>query len=379
MILSVDTESNTYNKGSPFDSRYKAVCYSWADESGSGADQISEDSLAVLADRINGSRILVGFNLKYDLHVLRKLGVYNGDYGGTIWDCQIGEFILSRQRERYPSLEEALQRHGLGHKLDVVKKEYWDKGIQTDEVPWPILSEYAEQDAVMTLKLYHRQCELLSPVQQRLVRLMGMDLLILEEMEWNGLTFNEEMCQQRSTEIAGEIQQITDQLSKVYPNVPINFNSGDQLSAFLYGGTIEEEVREHVGFFKTGLKIGQPRYRVHTVLHEIPRLVQPVKGSQLAKEGYYATNADTLLKLRPSRATKGIIELIQRQVRLHTLLSKSYDGLLKSNRDGYWEPGVLHGQFNQCVAQTGRLSSSAPNLQNIDSEALELFVSRYAD
>ena len=43
-----------------------------------------------------------------------------------------------------------------------------------------------------------------------------------------------------------------------------------------------------------------------------------------------------------------------------------------------WETNVLHGQLNQCVARTGRLSSSKPNLQNFDGEIKQLFGSRYA-
>lgn len=374
-ILALDTENNTYNKGSWSDSRFRAVCWSSASSSGSRVHPSDADGLARLSEHIVGATLLVGFNWKYDVNVFRKLGV--DLYGYQCWDCQIGEFILSNQRERYPSLEDSLIRHNLGHKLDVVKTEYWERGIQTDAVPWDVLSEYAEQDAVMTLKLYEKQQEVMTLAQKRLCRMMCMDLLVLADIEWNGIKFDEELCAQRAETIKKEIQGITGELSSIYPNVPINFNSGDQLSAFLYGGTIVEEVKEHVGFFKTGNKVGQPRYRNHEAFHELPRLVTPVRGSELAKPGFWATNADTLLKLRGSKKTKNIIELIQRQVRLNTLLSKSYEGILKSNREGYWEQGMLHGQFNQCVAQTGRLSSSNPNLQNIDSEAADLFVSRY--
>ncbi len=39
---------------------------------------------------------------------------------------------------------------------------------------------------------------------------------------------------------------------------------------------------------------------------------------------------------------------------------------------------MIYGQLNQCVARTGRLSSSKPNLQNFDGEIKDLFGSRYA-
>ena len=40
---------------------------------------------------------------------------------------------------------------------------------------------------------------------------------------------------------------------------------------------------------------------------------------------------------------------------------------------------LLHGQYNQCVAATGRLSSSAPNMQNFSGDVDKLLISRYAD
>jgi len=42
-----------------------------------------------------------------------------------------------------------------------------------------------------------------------------------------------------------------------------------------------------------------------------------------------------------------------------------------------WKRNMIYGQLNQCVARTGRLSSSKPNLQNFDGEIKTLFYSRY--
>jgi len=374
-ILAIDTENNTWNKGAPFDRRFKNVCYSWADSSGSGAVKTSPDTLAELGERIRRADLLVGFNLKYDLHVLRKLGVEFGDK--AVWDCQLGEFILSRQQWKYPDLATSCTNYGLPMKTGDEVSTYWNNGVQTEDIPWETLSSYAENDAVITLKLYEHQQKIMTPAQKRLARLQNMDLLILEEMEWNGLRYDHELCEQRAEEVTNEIQQITDQLSGIYPDVPINFNSGDDLSSFLYGGTVVEIRKEHIGFFKSGAKAGEPRYRNVEVPHQLPRLVTPLPRSELKKEGYYAVNKDTLLKLKPSKKTKAIIELIQQQVRYDTLLSKTYNGIRKANAEGNWERGWIHGQFNQCTVATGRLSSSNPNMQNIDGEALDLFISRY--
>lgn len=374
-VLALDTENNTWNTGAPFDRRFKNVCWSWADSSGSGANRTDQSSLEELATRIGQADLLVGFNLKYDLHVLRKIGV-TGWEDKRVWDCQLAEFVRSNQTWKYPSLNESLAKHGLGSKVDEVA-EYWKNGVQTENIPWTVLERYAKEDARLTLELYETQMGLMSASQKRLVRLMCMDLLILEEMEWNGIKFDEELAHRRTNEIKEQVREIEEKLRAVYPNVPISFNSGDDLSAFLYGGTIEEVVKEHIGFFKTGAKVGQPRYRNVIVPHELPRLFQPLPRSELKKKGYYATSADTLLKLRGNKKTKEILELIQRRTRLSTLLEKTYEGLVNVHRDQNWEPEYLHGQFNQVTVSTGRLSSSKPNLQNLDGAAQDLFISRF--
>ena len=379
-VLAIDTENNTWNTGAPFDRRFKGVCHSWADSDGSGAAKNNEESLAELAERIGRADILVGFNLKYDLHVLRKLGV--GGWEGAerrLWDCQLAEYVRSNQTWKYPSLAETAERYGLPVKLDVVASQYWQKGIQTEDIPWKVLEEYAVRDAELTKEIFECQSLLMTDKQKQLVRLMSLDLLVLEEMEWNGIKFDEELCRSRAEDIRNQISQITERLRGVYPSIPISFTSGDDLSAFLYGGTVVEEQREIIGFYKTGAKIGQPRYRINKIEHQLPRLVEPIRGSELKKQGFFATNADTLLKLKPSKKTREIIELIQKQTRLETLLSKTYDGLVKKHTEQNWEPGYLHGQFNQVTVSTGRLSSSGPNLQNLDSEANDLFISRYTE
>jgi DNA polymerase I-like protein with 3'-5' exonuclease and polymerase domains len=213
--------------------------------------------------------------------------------------------------------------------------------------------------------------KLMTPAQRLLCKLQCMDLLILREMEGNGLLFDEDLCKSRSLEVDDQISAIKEQLSAIYPNIPINFGSNDHLSAFLYGGIIGEDAKEHVGFFKSGARAGEPKYKNVVIEHQLPRLYEPLKGSELLKEGMFATDEATLKKLR---GKKGVINLLLELSKLEKRNGTYYKGLVKLREEMHWPENKLHGQFNQCVAATGRLSSSKPNLQNFDSSLQDIFI-----
>ncbi len=109
----------------------------------------------------------------------------------------------------------------------------------------------------------------------------------------------------------------------------------------------------------------------------MPRLIEPLKGSELKKDGYYSTDEQTLRSLRATGVSKGVIQLILKRSGLEKRRGTYYSGLPELRESQGWHKGTLHGQLNQCVARTGRLSSSKPNLQNFDGEIKELFYSRY--
>jgi DNA polymerase-1 len=335
----------------------------------------SPDLYKKIQGLIDEADVILGFNFKFDLAWLRSVGICFDNV--RVYDCQLAEYVLERQQNRYPSLEESCVKHSLGHKLDIIKTEYWDKGINTDAIPPDILLEYATQDALLTYRLYEVQQSLLSPAYRRLLSLMNQDLLILAEMEWNGLVYDEELCQTRSAELDDKISAIKKELTAVYPDVPINFSSTDNLSAFLYGGVVKETVKEHIGFFKSGKQIGLPRFRNNEVEHQLPRMVTPLRGSELKKEGMYGTAEDILKKLKGPKKAKHYIDLILELSKLEKLNGTYYAGLPKLNKLMNWEPRTLHGQFNQVTTITSRLSSNKPNLQNFASELQDVFVTRY--
>lgn len=350
-------------------------CYNYTGIPISGAARLSNVLIPALQKLVDEADLVIGFNFKFDYHWLRKVGLRLED--SKLWDCQVCEFVLERQRNAYPSLEDACIKYELGHKIDVIKRDYWDKGIDTDAIPWPILKEYAIMDAVLTYKLYLTQASLpISKPMGTLLSLLNQDLHVLQEMEHNGILYDEELCAERAAALDVKADTLRASLDAVYPDIPINWASGDQLSAFLYGGVIKQTVKDHDGFYKSGAKAGQPRYRNREVLHQLPRLYTPLRGTELAKEGFYSTNEDTLLKLK---GKQGPLKVMLELSKLEKVVGTYYRGLPKLNVEMNWPSGYLHGSINQCVAATGRLSSTKPNTQNFASELQDVFITRFME
>ena len=199
-------------------------------------------------------------------------------------------------------------------------------------------------------------------------------------METNGIKLDFEGMAVESETIEVQMALIKEKLNGYFTSVPtqcLNYNSGDCLSSLLYGGTIQEQVRTVVGQYKTGPKTGLDRYRITYIEHMLPRRFEPPRGSQLKKEGYYATNEATLRSIKAKKEDRVLLDLLLELSKLEKLNSTYYKGLKELHEEKDWEDTFLHGQFNQCVARTGRLSSSSPNLQNLPPEIDQMIISRF--
>jgi hypothetical protein len=177
-------------------------------------------------------------------------------------------------------------------------------------------------------------------------------------------------------ECEGKMQEHIAALASVYPGIPINFNSGPQLSAFLYGGTIIEDGKKAIGVFKSGAKKGQVKYQNIKIEYELPRSVEPLPKSEMMKAGVFATDEATLKKLKDPFAKKYVPHLLA-LAKLEKLKGTYYEGIPKLYKEKDWENSIIHGQLNQCVAATGRLSASSPNQQNWATDITDIFESRY--
>lgn len=380
-ILCLDVETQIKNKGSPFTKDNKLCMVGILSESlysiydiEYGQDPYGK-KLNAIQRQIDEASLLIGFNIKFDYHWLRRYGVKFSHI--KTWDCQIGHFLITQQQSRFPSLDEVAAFYELGMKEDVVKT-MWNEGIDTPDIPWGILESYLKQDLTLTYKIYLKQKEYFNmhPELYRLFYLEMVDLLVLEEMEWNGMRFDKEQSIELANKTSNQLVAINSLFSFI---CPISFTSGDNISALLYGGIVKEKYRES---YEVTLKSGEVKQKERWSIkeHEMPRQVTPLPKTEMAKKGFYATDKVTLQQLthkRISKETKELIDAIIEYGDLSHLNGTYYEGL-PAQMDLHGDEEYIHCQFNQVVAITGRLSSSKPNMQNRDKRVDHCFISRYS-
>lgn len=366
----LDVETTTFAKGNPFSVRNSCVAIGTSD---GGSDVLIGPSPIIHTQRslLDDTTELIAFNSKFDIHWLRRIG-YRREFP-RIWDCQLAHFLLTGQQTAYPSLDGVCEYYGIPGKSDHIEREYWSKGIDTPDIPRGELEDYLRRDLEVTWNVYLKQVEDFKKYPQlyKLFRLHCADQKVLIEMEDNGLLLDVEKCSQKARRIFDEIQEIEHELNESYRGIPLNWDSHDHCSLVLYGGVLNVDVREVAGVYKTGAKIGQPRYRIATQSYILPRLFNPLPNTELKKDGYWSTDESILRQLRGK-----VPGLLIRRSELTKLLDY-YEGYPELLGKMDWPDNILHGQLNQCVARTGRLSASNPNQQNIADEAKEIIVSRW--
>lgn len=299
-----------------------------------------------------------------------------------VWDTMLAEFILSGQTNSFASLNSLAELYGLPIKQELVA-EYWAKGISTEDIPRDIVEEYGNWDVDLTYQVYLKQLQdpRMTPKLLKLILLDGADLLVLQKMEYHGLKYNKQKSLELARESNKRINEIEQELFKLGGIEELNFDSDDQLSAFLYGGSYSKDVFHPVtALLKSGPNKGAERTTnrfLRTDTFSFTGFFTPLKGTALKKEGLYSTAGDVLKQLRAkTKLQRLIIGLLLERADLVKKSGTYFEGLPKLMEEMNWET-YIHGQYNQVIARTGRLSSSKPNMQNNPPDADLLFESRY--
>ena len=202
-------------------------------------------------------------------------------------------------------------------------------------------------------------------------------------MEWNGMLLDAKNAEERADLLNKELAVLEDKFKELVGNAA-SITSSNHISAILYGGVIEEEIKIPAGYYKSGTRKGEVKYANHVIQHTFDRLVNPLKDTLTAnskkKENakqIWSVGEDVLKQLKGSNKAKEIINIILEHRRIYKAVSTYLVGYGDLIKQMGWENNVLHPNFNQCIAKTSRLSSSKPNGQNMGDEIKQFIVSRY--
>jgi DNA polymerase I len=268
----------------------------------------------------DGNRPKVAHNAKFDMLMLRRFEI---EVKGLAFDTMIAAQLLGQQASGLKDLSFNLLGIQMTEITDLIGTGR--SQITFDFVPIEQATPYAAADADMTLRLReHFQAELQNvPKIAHIFEAIEMPLVpVLVAMEWVGIKVDVPTLQSLSGLLASRIEAGE---REIYALAGSNFNigSGQQLSDVLFG-----------------------------------KLQIPTSGLSKTKSGHYSITAEVLDKLS---GVHPIIDLILEHRQLTKLKSTYLDALpLQADKNSR-----IHTSYGQLGAATGRLSSTAPNLQNI--------------
>ena len=278
----------------------------------------NQDGIKKFFDFIRDNNIEIAlFGLKTHL---KDFKVLEGFETGMILDCSLGAYLLNPLRDTY-TYEDIARDYldivvtpvsELAGKLSLSKLSETDKHNFIMSTSWYAYIAYMSGDIIWNRLEELEMRKLYETIEYPLV-------FSLNRMEQEGILVNatelKEYGNQLKERIALVEREIYDEIGEEF-----NINSSKQLGEILFG------------------KMGLP-------------------GSKKTKTGY-STSADVLEKLAPEYP---IVKKILEYRQLAKLNSTYADGLAVYIRDD----GRIHGNFNQTITATGRISSTEPNLQNI--------------
>ena len=263
----------------------------------------------------------VGHNLKYDLKVLSN---YNLSVKGPLYDTLIAHYLINPDRRHGMDILAASYLNYEPQPItDLIGKKGKNQGKMRD-VSLKDQTQYAAEDADITwqLKQYFEK-ELDAADNQKLFQTVELPLVpVLTAMEKEGINLN------------------------------VSFLNEFAKTLEIDSARLQKEIFEQAG---EEFNLASPK-QLGLVLFDKLKLVEKPKKT---KTGQYSTAEDVLSSLAKKHS---IIADILNWRSIQKLLSTYVIALPDEINP---KTGRVHTVYNQAVATTGRLSSNAPNLQNI--------------
>ena len=289
-------------------------------------DTVNQLKLNVVLDALkpileSSKNKIIGQNIKFDRNVLAKYGI---NISSIKNDTMMMSYILDASATRHNL--DALSSYYLNYKTstfeDVAGKGV--KQITFDQVPIEEATNYAAEDADITLRLYKE----LNPKLESVASLKKLNdeieiplIEVLSEMEQNGAILNSKILSSQSKDLENRIKRLE---KKAYEIAGEEFNLGST-----------KQLRE-IFFDKLNY-----------------RIIKKTPGGQPS------TDEKVLVELAEEYELPGVLLEHRTLSKLKSTYTDKLPGQISEST------GKVHTSFHQAVTTTGRLSSSDPNLQNI--------------
>ena len=263
----------------------------------------------------------IGHNLKYDLKVLRNYDIH---VQSPFFDTMVAHYLINPDmRHNMDILAETYLNYTPQPITDLIGKKGKSQGNMR-EVPLDILTEYAAEDADITLQLKkYFENEMVAADTLELYKQVELPLVdVLTDMECEGVNLNTSFLKELSKELSNDIK------------------------------VLEKTIFKEAG---ESFNLASPK-QLGPILFEKLKLVDKPKKT---KTGQYSTAEEVLSFLAKDHK---IVSNILNWRSLQKLQNTYVDALPKEINS---KTARIHTIYNQAVAATGRLSSNNPNLQNI--------------
>ncbi len=262
----------------------------------------------------------LGQNLKYDIHIFKNCDI---QLRGVAHDTLLQSYVLESHLSH--DMDSLAARH-LGEKT-IAYEEVCGKGVHQitfDQVNLETATQYAAEDADITLRLHHAMYPAIAADEKLLTIYKDIEMPAMHAlavMERNGILIDSAKLSSQGQLVGQRLMDLEKQIHEL-AGQPFNIQSPKQIGEILFGKL------------------------------ELPVVKKTPSGAP-------STDEEVLQKLAENYPLPARILDYRSLAKLQSTYIEKLPRMINP------KTGRVHTSYSQAVAVTGRLASSDPNLQNI--------------
>lgn len=319
--------------------------------------QLTEEDILLQFSRLKNTKIIM-HNAKFDYQVLKctcglDLQIY--------WDTQVASKVLN---ENEPAKLKYQYTNKIDNSMEAYSINQLFENIEYAVVDMNIFALYAATDAFMTYELYRYQETIFKLDENKKLYNLFTEIempitKVVSDMELTGVLIDVPYANRLSDKYHKKLADLDSQINQLlstYTNIVSEWRTSKDanIKPRSSNGNLGKSKNEQL---KTPINLESPT-QLSILLYDILNIPPPNKKKLRSVGEKELTKIDLpLCKLILKR--RGLLKLINTYIdKLPACVSET------DNR--------IHASFNQYGADTGRFSSSNPNLQNIPSKNKEI-------